>query len=323
MPFALISRPLPKGWLAALDDQCETIIGTTGIATLPEHFARAEGIFTTLTDRVDETLLERLPHLRVVSNMAVGVDNIDVAACTRHKIPVGNTPGVLTESTAELTLALLLAAARGLPQAAADAKAGRWTTWSPTGWLGRDLNGATLGIVGLGKIGEAVAARARAFGMQILATGRAPRPEAADRVGAVNVPFEVLLRESDFVSLHVPLTAETRGLINETTLHLMKPTAILVNAARGPVVNTSALVHALSENWIAGAALDVTDPEPLPADHALYQLPNCFIVPHIGSATWGTRQRMAERAALNLLAGLRGERLPFCVNPEVYATSLN
>lgn len=318
LPFALVSRPLPDDWLTQLSGQCRMIIGATGLASLPEHFAEAEGMFSLLTDRVDDALLAQMPRLRVVSNMAVGVDNIDLAACTRRQIPVGHTPGVLTESTADVTLALLLSAARRLPEASADAKAGRWTTWSPTGWLGADLTGAKLGIVGMGKIGEAVTARAQGFGVRVIYTSRGAHPTIETRFSAVRVPLETLLRESDFVSLHVPLTAETRGLINESTLRLMKRTAMLVNAARGPVVDTAALYRALREGWIAGAALDVTDPEPLPADHPLYQLPNCFIVPHIGSATWGTRQRMAERAGENLLAGLRGERLPYCVNPEVY-----
>ncbi len=198
--------------------------------------------------------------------MAVGVDNIDLNACTRRGIPVGHTPGVLTESTADLTLALLLAAARRLPQAGQDARDGRWTTWSPTGWLGADLNGATLGIVGLGQIGTAVAERAAAFGLKLLHAGPAARPDSEARLGIRHVPLDELLAQSDFVSLHMPLTAETRGMIDEAALRLMKPTAILINAARGPVVDSAALYHALSEGWIAAAGLDVTDPEPLPPE---------------------------------------------------------
>lgn len=322
IPFVIITHALPKGWLDLLAGRCETLIGPEmppGFAPqLQERLADAEGLFTLLTDRVDEALLARAPRLRVVSNMAVGVDNVDVAACTRRGIPVGNTPGVLTDATADLTMALLLAAGRRLPEAAADARAGRWSTWSPTGWLGADLAGATLGIVGLGKIGCAVARRARGFGLRLLYSGPSPKPEAEAELGAVRLPLADLLRQSDFVTLHVPLTPETRGLIGEAALRAMKPTAILINAARGPVVDTAALVRALGEGWIAGAALDVTDPEPLPAEHPLYRLPNCLIVPHIGSATHGTRRRMAEVACQNLLAGLAGERLPFCVNPEVY-----
>ena len=318
LPLVLIGRTLPEGWLASLDSRVRTVTGASGIASLTDHLAEAEGLFTLLTDRVDEALLGQAPRLRVVSNMAVGVDNIDLAACTRRGLPVGNTPGVLTESTADMTMALLLSAARRLPEASADAKAGRWTTWSPTGWLGADLNGATLGIVGMGKIGAAVAARAQGFGLRIIYASRSAHPEVEARLSAIRVTLETLLRESDFVSLHVPLTAETRGLIGEQALRAMKPTAILVNAARGPVVEAAALHRALSEGWIAGAALDVTDPEPLPPDHPLYRLGNCLIAPHIGSATHGTRRRMAERACGNLLAGLEGKRLPHCANPEVY-----
>jgi lactate dehydrogenase-like 2-hydroxyacid dehydrogenase len=321
-PFVIVTQALPEGWLASLAQRCDLLVGlpeASGLAPkLRARLADAEGLFTLLTVRVDDDLLAQAPRLRVVSNMAVGVDNIDVAACTRRGIPVGHTPGVLTESTADLTLALLLAAARRLLEASADARAGRWTTWSPTGWLGADLEGATLGIVGMGKIGYAVAVRARGFGLRLIYASRSAHPEAERALGAARLPFEALLRESDFVSLHVPLNAETRGLINEAALRAMKPTAILVNAARGPVVDTAALHRALSEGRIAGAALDVTDPEPLPPDHPLYRLPNCLIAPHIGSATRGARRRMAELACQNLLAGLEGQRLPHCANPEVY-----
>jgi phosphoglycerate dehydrogenase-like enzyme len=226
---------------------------------------------------------------------------------------------VLTDATADLTMALLLSAARHLPESAQDAREGRWKTWSPSGWLGADLRGAVLGIVGMGKIGGAVAERARVFGMQIVchdpgirANRRPPLPDAR------SLSFDQLLRMSDFVSLHCPLTPKTRGLMDESALGKMKPTAILINAARGPIVDTAALTQALTEGKIAGAALDVTDPEPLPSDHPLFKLSNCLIVPHIGSATHGTRRKMTEMACENLLAGLRGRRLPNCVNPEVY-----
>ncbi len=317
--MVLLSHPLPSEWIASLEGQVHLIVGPDerpGWApNLLEALPAAEGLICLLTARVDEALLDRAPRLRVVSNMAVGVDNIDVAACTRRGIPVGNTPGVLTDATADLTLGLLLAVARWLPQSAQDARAGRWTTWSPTGWLGADLRGATLGIIGLGKIGMAVAERARGFGLRVVYWQ--PRPKE-NKVGATYVSFEELLAASDFVSLHCPLNDSTRGLIGETALRAMKPTAILINVARGPVVQTEALVRALSQGWIAAAALDVTDPEPLPSDHPLYSLPNCLITPHIGSATYGTRRRMAEMACENLLAGLEGRPLPHCVNPQVY-----
>lgn len=321
-PLVLATHTLPEGWLSSLDGACRLLIGppeaTSLTPELESHLFEADGLYTLLTVRVDQALLDRAPRLRVVSNMAVGVDNIDLAACTRRGIPVGNTPGVLTEGTADLAMALLLAIARRIPEASADAREGRWRTWSPTGWLGADLNGATLGIVGMGKIGQAVAQRAAAFGMRIVYADPTARPEAEARLGVMRLSLEDLLRQSDFVSLHVPLMAETRGLIGEPQLRQMKPSAILVNTARGPIVDTAALYRALAEKWISAAALDVTDPEPLPPSHPLYSLTNCLIAPHIGSATWNTRRRMAERACENLLAGLRGERLPFCANPQVY-----
>jgi glyoxylate reductase len=322
LPLVLITHTFPDKWLASLQGRCRVLTGPLDATSLaPEleaHLGETQGLFTLLTIPVREELLDKAPLLKVVSNMAVGVDNVDLAACTQRGIPVGNTPGVLTEGTADLTMALVLSAARGLPQASLDAKEGRWKTWSPAGWLGADLFGATLGIVGMGKIGRAVAYRAKAFDLDLIYHDPQPQPEVEDNLKAVYLPLEELLRQSDFVSLHTPLTPATRGLIGERALRLMKPTAILVNTSRGPVVDTSALLRALVEGWIAGAALDVTDPEPLPPEHPLYRLSNCLILPHIGSATWNTRRRMAERACENLLAGLEGRKLPYCANPEVY-----
>jgi len=291
-----------------------TVLSPELEALLPE----AEGLYTLLTIPIGPDLLEKAPRLRVVSNMAVGVDNIDLQACTRRGIPVGHTPGVLTEGTADLAVTLLLAAARRLLEANRDARKGRWKTWSPTGWLGADLHGATLGIIGLGKIGSAVAQRARAFGVRLVYNDPNRHPELERQLKAEYLPLDELLAVSDFVSLHTPLTEETRGLIAMEQLRSMKPSAILVNTSRGPVVDTQALVQALRTGWIAAAALDVTDPEPLPSEHALFSLDNCLITPHIGSATRNTRRRMAERAAENLIAGLQGRRLPFCANPQVY-----
>jgi len=322
LPLVIVTHSLPPGWLASLEGRCRTLIGpwdaTRFAPELLEHLPEAEAIFCLLTIPIREELLAQAPRLRVVSNMAVGYDNIDVAACTRRKIPVGNTPGVLTESTADLTMALLLAAARNLPQGAADAREGRWKTWSPAGWLGADLDGATLGLVGFGKIGKAVARRARGFGLKVVYFDHQRNPEAEAALGVGYRSFDELLAESDFVSIHTPLTPETRGLFHTGTLQKLKKTAILINTARGPIIPMGDLAEALQAGWIAAAALDVTDPEPLPPDHPLYRLPNCLIVPHIGSATWNTRRRMAELACQNLLAGLAGERLPNCVNPEVY-----
>lgn len=322
LPLVLVTHTLPPGWLDLLQGQADALVGPLdAIRISPQLEARleqAEGLFTLLTIPVGEQLLAQAPRLRVVSNMAVGVDNIDLQACTRRGIPVGNTPGVLTEGTADLAFALLLAAARQLPQASLDARQGRWTTWSPAGWLGADLSGAILGIIGFGKIGQAVARRAQAFGMRLVYCDPTAHPDTGVLIGAENLPLDALLQQSDFVSLHVPLTQRTRGMIDQAALQKMKPTAILVNTARGPVVDMEALAAALQQGWIAAAALDVTDPEPLPPEHVLYTLPNCLITPHIGSATWNTRRRMAELACENVLAGLQGRRLPNCVNPEVY-----
>lgn len=328
-PLVLVSHTLPAGWLDKLAGHCRLLVGPPAetlaglVPELEAHLPEAAGLFSLLTVPVNEALLQKAGRLRVVSNMAVGVDNVDVAACTRRGIPVGHTPGVLTEGTADLTMALLLAVARRLPEAAQDARDGRWTTWSPTGWLGADLTGATLGIVGMGKIGQAVAERAKGFGLRLVYTNRSARPEVEEKLGAVRLPLPDLLGRSDFVSLHVALTPETRHLMNEATLRLMKPAAILINVARGSVVETAALVQALTEGWIGAAGLDVTDPEPLPPDHPLYHLPNCLVLPHIGSATGNTRRRMAERACENLLAGLAGRPLPYCVNREVYGKEGN
>src|SRR4030043_123688 len=317
-PIVLITHTLPAEWISILDSQCTLFCGpldaTEFDPSLTTLLPKAEGLLTLLTIPVTEMILKQAPMLRVISNMAVGVDNIDIKACTQRGIPVGNTPGVLTESTADLTMALMLNIARNIPSANRDAHEGRWKTWSPTGWLGQELNGSTLGIIGMGKIGKAVSNRALGFGMNILFTD----PETVPYPKASQVSLEELLERCDIVSLHAPLTPDTLGMINRSTLSLMKPSAILINAARGQLIETPALVEALQENKIAAVALDVTDPEPLPPTHPLYRFPNCLIVPHIGSATQKTRRRMAELACENLLAGLKRERLPHCVNPEVY-----
>jgi lactate dehydrogenase-like 2-hydroxyacid dehydrogenase len=251
-----------------------------------------------------------------VSNYAVGFDNIDVAACTRRGVAVGNTPGVLTETTADLAWALLMAVARRLPEGDRYVRDGRWKTWGPLLLLGPDVHGATIGIVGFGRIGQAVARRARGFGMEILYHDVQPVPdEVTMPLGATYLPLEALLPRSDFVSLHVNLSELTRHLMNATTLALMKPTAILVNTSRGPVVDQHALAEALRDGTIAAAALDVTDPEPISMDDPLVGLDNCLIVPHIASASRATRGRMAAMAAANLLAGVRGDPLPTPVLP--------
>jgi glyoxylate reductase len=266
---------------------------------LRERAAGADALLTMLTDRVDAELLDAAPGVRAVANLAVGTDNIDLEAAGERGVAVGNTPGVLTDATADLTLALILALARRLPEGAARVREGRWGPWQPAEDLGTDLAGATLGIVGYGRIGRAVGQRATAFGLRVLHTARSS-----------GVPLERLLGESDFVSLHVPLAAATRHLIDAAALALMKPTAYLVNTARGGVVDQAALRDALRARSLAGAALDVTDPEPLPVGDPLLEAPNLLVVPHIGSATAGTRARMAAMAVDNLLAALDGRPMP-------------
>jgi lactate dehydrogenase-like 2-hydroxyacid dehydrogenase len=279
---------------------------------LLEKVRGIDGLLSLLTDRVDAELLDAAgPQLRVVSNFAVGYDNIDVPECTRRGVAVGNTPGVLTETTADLAFALLMAVARRLPEARDHVREDRWQTWGPMLLLGKDIHGATLGLVGFGRIGREMARRASGFGMRTLYHDVVPaEPEVEQALGATHAPLEKVLAESDFVSLHTVLSAETRHLMDAAALARMKSGAILINTSRGPVVDQEALADALRSGHLFGAGLDVTDPEPLRADHPLVQLPNCLVVPHIASASERTRDRMAEKAARNLVAGLRGELLP-------------
>jgi glyoxylate reductase len=306
-----VTRRLPGDALTRLAADHEVAVWAG-----PEHPPRTEllarvagagGLLSLLTDRVDAELLDAAPSLRAISNYAVGTDNVDLDLATARGIPVGHTPDVLTETTADLAFALLLAAARRVVEGDAAARRGEWPVWQPGGFLGRDVYGGTLGIVGLGRIGRAVARRAAGFSMEVLHSGR--------RDG---LPLDELLDRADFVSLHAPLTPQTRGLIGERELGLMKETAVLVNTARGELVVTAALTEALRVGGIAAAGLDVTDPEPLPPDHLLLRLRNVVITPHIGSASETTRAAMADMAVDNLLAALAGRRMPHCANPDVY-----
>jgi glyoxylate reductase len=319
-PRVFITRSLPGDALERLAEETDVDLWRSdvppGALTLRERTHDADGIVCLLTDRIDARLIETAPKLRVISNVAVGYDNVDIAAATARGIPVGNTPGVLTETTADLAWALMLAVARRVVEAERFVRESRWRTWDPNLLLGHDVHGATLGIMGFGKIGRAVARRARGFDMRVLFNGGSGGEDEID--GARRVELDELLRESDFVSLHVPLTPETHHMIGEAQLRMMKPSAILINTARGPVIDQKALVRALAEGWIAGAGLDVAEVEPIPAGDALLRAPNAVLLPHIGSASHATRARMSDMAIDNCLAGLRGERLPNCVNPEVY-----
>ena len=315
-PRVFVARRIPDAGLDPIAAACELSVWEEDLPppreALLARVAGCDGILTLLTDRVDDALLDAAgPGLRVVSNYAVGYDNIDVAACARRGIAVGNTPGALTETTADLAWALILAASRRVVEGDRYVHEDRWRTWGPMLLMGSDIHGATLGVVGLGRIGQAVARRALGFGMTVLYSSRNQvAPEIETALGATYVSLPELLERSDIVSLHVSLAPDTRGLIDAAALARMKPTAVLVNTSRGPVVDQGALAAALRDGVIAAAGLDVTDPEPIPGDDPLLGLDNCIVLPHIASATLATRGRMAAMAAANLLAGVRGEPLP-------------
>jgi glyoxylate reductase len=311
MARCFVTRRLPGTALDRLAAAHEVDVWPERLPPRPEELraraAECEGLLTMLSDRVDAELIDGAPRLRAVSNYAVGVDNVDLEAAVRRGIPVGNTPDVLTEATADLAVALMLGIARRLAEGDRMVRAGQWLTWDPGLMLGRDLHDATVGIVGFGRIGRAVARRVEGFGCRVLHSS-----------SSGGVPLPDLLERSDFVTLHCPLTPRTRGLIGDEALERMKPTAYLVNTARGEIVETAALVRALHAGSIAGAALDVTDPEPLPRGHVLLDAPNVLVVPHVGSATYAAREAMADMAVDNLMAALEGGRMPHVSNPEVY-----
>ena len=323
-PKVIMTRKVPEQAMAHLQSRCELTVWERDQPVprqwLLDHLSEAEGLYCLLTDSVDAKILEKAKHLKVVSTMAVGFDNIDIGECTRRGIPVGNTPDVLTETTADFAFALMMAGARRIMEGVAYVQQGHWHTWSPTLFLGQDLYGATLGIIGFGRIGQAVAKRAVGFNMKVIAYRSSRNQKSMDSLGSTvdHVDLPTVLSHSDFITLHVPLTKETTHLIGAQELALMKNTAVLVNTSRGPVIDSKALYRALSQGDIGYAALDVTDPEPISADDPLLTISNCLIVPHIASASVATRTKMAMMAAENLLAGLEGRPLPHCVNPEVY-----
>lgn len=316
------TRTLPGSALELLARRCDLEVWPERTPPPPAELARrvatAQGLLCLLTDRVDAALLAAAPRLRAVSSMSVGLDHVDLAAATARGVPVGYTPGVLTETSADLAFALLLAAARRVVEADAFVRRGGWRqVWEPELLLGRDVHGATLGIVGLGAIGRAVARRARGFGMRVLAWSRTRRP-LGNLEGAVEwAELPALLAASDFVSIHVALAPETRGLLGRAALAGMKPGAVLVNTARGGIVDEAALAEALGEGRLGAAGLDVFAREPLEPGSALLGAPNLVLTPHIGSASHATRARMAGLAVENLLAGLEGRKMPACANPEV------
>lgn len=325
-PRVFVTRVIPDDGLQLILAQTDADVWQDEMPPPREELLRrvegVDGIVSLVTDRVDDELLDRAgPRLKVVSNYAVGFDNVDVEACTRRGVAVGNTAGVLTETTADAAFALLMAAARRIPEAYDYVRQGNWRTWGPMLLLGPDVHHATLGILGFGRIGREVAKRARGFDMQVLYYDVYPAsPEEEARLGARQASLDEVLAQSDFITLHVNLTPETHHLMNRETFAKMKPSAMVINASRGPVVDPDDLYDALNNGVIAAAALDVTEPEPIPANHKLLTLPNCLIVPHIASGSVATRGKMAEVAARNLLAGLKREALTSWVNPEVWQT---
>ena len=311
-PRVLLDVPLPGFLEVIFTPDCE-LVPWHVLSGDPGDRADIAAILSYAHTPVGDGEMDLLPRLAVVSNYGVGVDHIDVAAVTGRGIPVGNTPGVVDGATADLAMALLLAVARNVVTGDAFARGPGYLDTDPGRMLGRDVFGATLGIVGLGRTGREMARRALGFGMTVLYSQRHRDTGAEADLGAPYVPLPALFSKSDFVTLHVPLTLETRGLVGEAELRSMKKTAFLVNTARGAVVDQDALLRALQERWIAGAAIDVTDPEPLPRDHPLLGLRNLVITPHLGTGTVQTRERMAHMARQNLVAGLAGRPLPYPV----------
>jgi glyoxylate reductase len=321
-PKVFVTRVIPEVGLARIRSETDAEVWADPLpppaAVLRQKIAGCDGLVSLLTDTLNGPVLDLAPRLKVISNYAVGFNNIDVAAATQRGIAVGNTPGVLTDATADMAFCLLIAAARRVVEGHQYTLSGRWKTWEPLGHLGQDLQGRTVGIVGIGRIGYAMAKRCR-FGwdMRVLYHDVRESPQAEAALGAKRVDFDTLLRESDFISLHTDLNPQTRGMFGAEQFRKMKRTAVLVNTARGPLVDQKALAEALKAGTIFAAGLDVTDPEPPAPDDPLLKLPNLVVAPHIASATVQTRDEMARICADNLLAGLRGEKLPAWVNPEV------
>jgi len=317
-----VTRQLPGSAMQWLADQSDIELdswaqqGQPSVDELARRAAACDGLLCCLTDAINRELLDACPRLKVISSMSVGVDHVDVPALDERNIPLGYTPGVLVETTADLTWALLMAAARRIPEADRFVREGLWTyerRWEPDMLLGKDIAGATLGIVGLGEIGQAVVRRAKGFGMRVLAWTRSGRSVE----GVDSVAFDTLLAESDFLSVNVALNAETRNLIDAKALAKMKPGAVLVNTARGGIVDEGALAEALQSGQLMAAGIDVFESEPVAMDNPLLKLPNVVVAPHIGSASIATRHKMALLSAENLVAGLRGEPMPHCFNSRL------
>ena len=320
-PKVFVTRIIPEAGLDMVTEACDAEVWQEQLPppreVIIEKLADKDGLLCLLTDKVDGEVMDAGPNLRVISNYAVGFDNITVPDATERGIPVGNTPGVLTETTSEMAFALLMSVSRRIVEADAYTRARKWVTWEPKLLLGRDLHGSTLGLVGFGRIGQRMAQQARGFECKVLYHDVFRNDEAADALGAEYRELDDLLRESDFVSMHTALTDETRHMIGKRQFELMGPDCILINTSRGPVIDEAALYEALKNGTILAAGLDVTEVEPIADDSPLLELDNIVIAPHIASGSLRTRSKMATMAAANLLAGLNGEKLPNCVNPEV------
>ena len=318
-PKVFISRPILKEFLNIIEESCQVDMWDgNGAPPIGEKMDAIEGLMTYGHEHVTEEIIDSGRDLKVISNVGVGCDHIDIASVNKRGIPVGNTPGTLDDTTADMAFALLMATARNVVKGFDFIRSGGWNIYDPTILWGQEVHHATLGIIGMGRIGSVVARRGLGFDMRVLYHNRNRRPDLEKELGVEYRTLADLLAQSDFVVLCVPLTSETHRLIGSEELRRMKPNAILVNVARGPVVDSKALYKALKENVIAGAGLDVTDPEPIPADDPLLELDNIVIAPHLGSAALGARTMMIKMATENLLAGLRGEKLPYLANPEVY-----
>jgi len=320
-PRVYVTRILPKEAMDRVNSFCDAKTWDGPLPpprdVLEENVVNIEGLLSLLTDKIDAELMDKAPKLKVISNYAVGFDNIDIPAATKRGIIVGNTPGVLTETTADLAFALMMAAGRRIVEGDKEVRAGKWKTWGPMTLLGQDIHGATLGIIGLGRIGASVARRAKGFGMKIIYYDIIRNENVEKELGIKYTDLNSLLSQSDFITIHTNLTKETHHLISSKQFDLMKRTGILVNTSRGPIVDNMALYEALRSKKIAYAGLDVTEPEPLPADHPLLTLDNVIVVPHIASASVASRTKMGLMAADNLIAGLKGEMPPNPVNPQV------
>jgi glyoxylate reductase len=324
-PKIYITRRIPESGIKLLQESCDVEIWDSDDVVPRDVFLKAisdkDAVLCLLTDKVDAETMDVAKSVKIFANMAVGFDNIDVEECTKRGVMASNTPGVLTGTTADFAFTLLMSAARRIREGHEFVQAGKWETWGPLLLMGQDIHHATLGLIGLGRIGTEMARRGQGFSMRVLYNDVVRREDLEQELGLEYADFDTVLQESDFVSMHVPYMPATHHLISTEQLAMMKQTAVLINTARGPIVDPQALYTALKSGEIWAAGLDVTDPEPIPMDDPLLTLDNCLIAPHIASASFNTRSDMSELAANNILAALSGERPPTILNPDVLGNS--